>query len=139
MRLYSGQIRDEEVDNEAIDLDQISFARRGTIEKALRLERKRRNLEQGVYDPNRDEFIRDFEASLNDAIEYLDLLINYGVRSVTHALLEGGMLVQPTFDFLGNTLDVVAKDREGKTPIDIAEENESINVWLQEERGSMAA
>lgn len=33
----------------------------------------------------------------------------------------------------------MAKDGEGKTPIDIAEENESINVWLQEERESMAA
>ena len=37
IRLYPGQTRDEEVDDEVTDLDQISFARRGIIEKALRL------------------------------------------------------------------------------------------------------
>ncbi|KAF9250436.1 hypothetical protein LCP9604111_3338 [Penicillium roqueforti] len=89
--------------------------KRGIMEKALRLERKRRNLEQGVYDPNRDEFISDFEGSLDDVIEYLDLPINYGVRSVIHALLEGGMFVQPIFDFLGDTLDVERRDPQGRT------------------------
>lgn len=113
--LYPGQTRDEEVDDEASSLDQRGFARRGIIEKALRLERKRRHLEQGVYDPSLDEFIRDFEGSLDDCIEYLDLPVNYGVRSVIHALLEGGMFVQPIFDFLGDTLDVERRDPQGRT------------------------
>ncbi|KAJ5196985.1 hypothetical protein N7449_007464 [Penicillium cf. viridicatum] len=62
--LYPGQTRDEEVDDEASSLDQRGFARRGIIEKALRLERKQRHLEQGVYDPSLDEFIRDLKAVL---------------------------------------------------------------------------
>ncbi|CAG8908820.1 unnamed protein product [Penicillium egyptiacum] len=84
--LYPGQTRDEEVDEEVDDevssLDQRGFARRGIIENALRLERKRRHLEQGVYDPNLDEFIRDFEGSLDDCIEYLGLPDNYGGRTL---------------------------------------------------------
>ncbi|KAJ5248065.1 hypothetical protein N7524_012025 [Penicillium chrysogenum] len=115
VRLYPGQTRDEEVDDEATDLDRMSFARRGIMEKALRLELKRRDLEQGVYDPSRDEFIGDSEGSLDDVIEYLDLPVNYGVRSVVHALLEGGMFVQPIFDFLGDTLDVERRDPQGRT------------------------
>ena len=115
LRLYPGQTRDEEVYDESTDLDQVGFARRGIIEKALRLELKRRHLEQGVYDPNRDEFIRNFEDRLDDLIEYLDLSVNYGVRSVIHALLEGGMFVQPIFDFLGDTLDVDRRDPQGRT------------------------
>lgn len=113
--LYPGKPRDEEVDDEASELDQVGFARRGIIEKALRLERKRRHLEQGVYNPNLDEFIRDFEGCLDDCIEYLDLPVNYGVRSVIHVLLESGMFVQPIFDFLGDTLDVERRDPQGRT------------------------
>ena len=46
----------------------------------------------------------------------------------------------PWFQLLRSKgLDHMAKDREGKTPIDIAEENKSINVWVQNERRSMAA
>ena len=53
-------------------------------------------------------------------IEYLDLPVNYGVRSITYVLLEGGMFVQPIFDFLGNTLDVERRDPQGRTLLLVA-------------------
>lgn len=75
VRLYLGQTKEEEADDEGTDLDRGGFARRGIIEKALQLERKRHHLEQGIYDPERDEYMRDW-ASLDDVIEYLDLPVD---------------------------------------------------------------
>lgn len=113
--LYPGHKRDEDVDDEETILRKRTLARRGVIEKALRLENKRCHLELGVYDPIWDELKGDFEESLGHVIDYLDLPVNYGVRTVIHALLEDGMFVQPILDFLGDRLDVECRDPQGRT------------------------
>jgi ankyrin repeat protein len=113
--LCPGKRRDEKVVDEECELNEVQRARNGIIEKALRLDRKRRHIEQGVYDPGLDEYKRDDEANLDDWIESLDLPTRYGVRCVIHTLLRNGMLVQPIFDFLGDTLDVERRDPQGRT------------------------
>ncbi|KAJ5096766.1 hypothetical protein N7456_007487 [Penicillium angulare] len=117
--LFPGQPKDKDEPDGVEDKDTVFYrrwkARMGVIEKSLRLEYKRRHIEKGLPDPEQYDYEGKWEEMLEDWIDYLDLPFRYGVRSVIHSLLEGGMVVQPIFDFLGDKLEVERRDPQGRT------------------------
>ncbi|KAL2004775.1 hypothetical protein VTN00DRAFT_3303 [Thermoascus crustaceus] len=104
---FPGHDADEECDDEDIDLMKLERARR-MLEQCQKERQSHAGADDGKeeeedYDPFDDHDTGDYDIAMFYDAEYPR---KYGVRSVTHSMLEDSAFVQPVLDFLGDNLDL---------------------------------
>lgn len=112
--VFPGDTGDPEYDDDESDLDAVKFARRGIINKTLRLEYERRGLLGKRQEPGSQGY--GFDIDFEENIDYEPRFPHrYGACSVIHSLIEDGAFIQPILNFLGDSLDVERRDPQGRT------------------------
>ncbi|CAG8898330.1 unnamed protein product [Penicillium egyptiacum] len=115
---FPGQPPDEQWLDEDVDLHGVRRTHRAAVEKALRGERRRKMLEEGVPSNEVEDLIdpNHLERDDDSAMEYEPRFPRKeGTCSVIHAMLVKGHFVQPVIEFLGNRLDIERRDPQGQT------------------------
>lgn len=115
---FPGEVPDEEWIDEDVDLRAVRRAHKAALRTALRDERRRQLLADGVPSTKAEELAGpDFEKRDDEsAMEYEPRFARKeGACSVIHAMLVKGIFVQPVIEFLGNKLDIERRDPQGQT------------------------